>query len=275
MIKLWFAGLLFALAAPLFAETLTNDTIIALSASGLGDEAIVAKIHNSDSNFELSSPSLITLKNRGVSSSVIAAMISSSSAKDQVAQSLDSPDPMVNHPAGLYLLDETASATRMVKVDASVQSQMKMGNTLGYAFSYGLSPITMKISIQGESAHVRSAAKQPTFYLFLAAEAANRATVNPYSLIANGAILMASSPNEFSLIRLTPKSGHRESKVGNFSITGTQMGVMDKDRITFDYKQIREGVYKVTVNAPMASGEYAFLKSGALVGNLFDFSILP
>jgi hypothetical protein len=66
-------------------------------------------------------------------------------------------------------------------------------------------------------------------------------------------------------VRLTAKSGRREARVGSINIAGAKTGVMDKDRIPFDYQLVRPGVYKIVPTADLAPGEYGFLF--ALNGN--------
>ena len=93
------------------------------------------------------------------------------------------------------------------------------------------------------------------------------------------------SPSEFSLIRFDTKSGRREAKVGKFNIGGAKSGVMDKDRIAFQYDQLAPGVFKVSPTAPLSPGEYGFLYSvsssgmgmasgGNMMARAFDFSIV-
>lgn len=260
-------------ATPALAETMTNDSVIGLSAAGLGDDVIVAKIKASDASFDLSTLALTGLKAKGLSNAVITAMIERSSAKEQSAQSIDSPDPMVPHPIGLYLLDDSVAPPKMIKVDPSGSSQVKIGNTLGYAFSYGIAPMTVKVSLNGEAAHIVVPSHRPIFYLFTAQSQQHQGAFNPYSMMANAAFWTISSPNEFSLARLIPKSGHREAKIGNYSVTGAQTGVMDKDRVEFKYETIKDGVFKVTTSEPIGPGEYAFVKGVATVAIVFDFSV--
>lgn len=90
---------------------------------------------------------------------------------------------MLTHPMGIYLLDDSAKPAKMVKIDASESSQMKIGNTLGYAFSYGIAPITMKVSLNGDTAHVVSNNHQPVFYVFAAQSLQNQTTFNPYTKV--------------------------------------------------------------------------------------------
>ncbi len=96
-----------ALSAPLSAETLDNEAIVQLVDVGLGEEAIIAKIDATASRFDVTTNQLIGLKNAGVPSSVIAAMIAKSNAPSvstSATVSMDDPDPMVPHASGGYLM---------------------------------------------------------------------------------------------------------------------------------------------------------------------------
>ncbi len=76
------------------------------------------------------------------------------------------------------------------------------------------------------------------------------------------------------------KDGRREARVGSANIGGVKTGVMDKDRIAFDYEMVRPGVFKVLPQAALAPGEYGFIyaisgggSNGAMTARIFDFSI--
>jgi hypothetical protein len=65
------------------------------------------------------------------------------------------------------------------------------------------------------------------------------------------------------------------------NIGGAKTGVMDKDRLAFDYELVRPGVYRVQPNGDMMPGEYGFIFSiqgggagGAMTAKIFDFSVL-
>jgi hypothetical protein len=64
-------ALALALSNPVAAETLNNESVLALIDAGLGDEVVIAKIKSSTSNFELSTDTVIKLRQRGVSGQVL------------------------------------------------------------------------------------------------------------------------------------------------------------------------------------------------------------
>lgn len=259
-------------------EKLTNDTVVALTAAGLGDEAIIAKIKSSPATFDLSTDQMIALKQRGVTGAVIAAMLSASSGSvaGGAPMSMDSPDPMRPHPAGLYLLGDESSGAKMTRIDATVSNQAKTGGILGYALTGGIASMSVKASVQNETARVASSSRTPVFYLFFD-ESNGAGGTGAWS---SGTAATVLSPNELTLIRLNKKKGRREARVGSANIAGAKTGVMDKDRLGFNYEMVRAGVYKVLPVAALAPGEYGFIYSisgggagGALTARIFDFSV--
>ena len=265
-------------ASPAAAETLNNATVIELVKAGIGNDALIAKIKATEGKYDLSTDDLIELKNEGVSSDVIAAMIGASSKSQQAApaMSLTAIDPMTPHPSGVYLIN--AQANQLARIDPTISNQAKTGGIFGYALTMGIASMSIKVAITGETARVVSATNIPAFYFFF--DASNPATANITSSWAAGSAQTVSSPSEFTLIQLMEKKGRREARVGSLNIGGAKTGVMDHDRIPFDYEMVREGVYKVTPKQPLAPGQYGFIyalagggTAGAMTARIFDFSV--
>lgn len=266
-----------ALASPVLADTLTVDSITQLTAAGIDDEAIIAKIHSSNSRFDLTTDQMIALKAKGVSGPVIAAMLGAGS-NGGVSMVPESPDPLTPHPTGVYLLTVGPPAAKMTKIDATISSQAKTGGIFGYALTAGIASMSIKASIQNASAHTKSESDRPTFYFFF--DESNPDTGRTNSTWLTGMVANVSSPNEFTLVRLTQKSGRREARVDSMNIGGAKTGVMDSDRIPFTYDLVRPGVFKITPDKPLVPGEYGFIFSlagggagGALTARIFDFSV--
>jgi hypothetical protein len=269
-------GLLFA--SPLAAETLNNSTVIELVKAGLANDAVIAKIKSTPGRYDLSTDDLIALKNAGVPGDVIAAMISGYSEPKSAAAapSLTDINPATPHPSGLYLIDEPAN--RLDRIDPTVSNQAKTGGIFGYALTGGIASMSVKVAISGEAARVTAPSAAPSFYFFF--DASNPQTANLTSSWAAGTAQTVSSPNEFTLIRLMQKSGRREARVGSMNIAGAKTGVMDHDRIPFDYQMVREGVYKVTLKQSLPAGQYGFIYAltgggtgGAMTARIFDFAV--
>lgn len=268
------AALALFLAGPAMAGPLTIDQIVALSGAGIGDDAIVAKVKASGTRFDLSTDQMLMLKKQGVSGPVIAAMLSSG-ASAGAAMSMDSPDPAVAHPTGVYLL---ADDQKMSRMNATVSNQSKTGGIIGYALTGGIASASVKASIQNETSRTVTVNKQPVFYFFFD-EANADGRISATWTSGDGATIQ--SPGEFTLVRLEKKDGRREARVGSFNIGGAKAGVMDKDRIAFDYQLVRPGVFRVAANQPLPPGEYGFIFSlragagatGAAGARIFDFTV--
>lgn len=267
-------------SVPTLAETLNNDAIVSLVDLGLGEEAIVAKINSSDSDYKLSINDLTNLKNRGVSSKIIAAMISVNSAKANVITMMpESPDPMVAHPTGVYLLADWEQEPKMTRINYTVSNQVKTGGFLGAALTGGIASTSLKAVIPNDSALIDSASKNPVFYMFFDESNAEDKIQN--SSWASGSASVVTSPSEFTLISLKVSKGKRQAKVGKFNFAGAKTGVLDKDQIAFDYEEVRRGVYKVFAREELEAGEYGFIFAingdggrGVASARIFDFTVL-
>ena len=264
-------------ASPAAAETLNNAAVIQLVNAGIGNDAVIAKIKATDGRYDVSTDDLIALKNQGVPGDVIAAMISASNkAEAPAAMSLTAIDPMTPHPSGVYFIN--GPANRLDRIEPTVSNQAKTGGIFGYALTGGIASMSVKVAITGETARVMAPAGRPSFYFFF--DASNPATVNLSSSWAAGSAQTVTSPSEFTLIKLMGKKGRREARVGSMNIAGAKMGVMDHDRIQFDYEMVRPGVYKVTPKQSLEAGQYGFIyalagngTAGAMTARIFDFSV--
>ena len=262
------------LSAPLAAAPLTSEEVVQLTKMGLGDDAIIAKIKADSATFDLSTDQMLELKSKGVSSAVIAAMVTTGVPDTASEMSVDSPDPRVPHPAGVYLLQTGQNDQRMMRIDATSSSQMKTGGIFGYALTGGIASMSMKVSIPGASARAKTRTARPTFYFFF--DQSQQGAASSSFLTST---YLGGSPAEFNLVKLKSNKKMREAKVGKMNIGGAKMGVMDEDRIEFDYDMVRSGVYKVTPRQTLAAGEYGFLYSlgggqvGAAGARIFDFAI--
>ena len=274
--------LLFSLTAGVaLAETLNNDSIISLVKAGVGEEAIVAKIKQSPSQYEISVQDLIRLKKYNVPSRVITAMIettANNSNRSNLTWSIDSRDPMIPHPPGVYVLTDRSEAAKMVVITPTTSRQTKSGGFWSYALTGGMISMSFKAIIPGAHARTQSTQTRPIFYFYFGQN--GQPTTNTF---ATSEIITI--PTEFSLIRFEVKSQHREKKVGTYNITGVKSGLSENDRIPFTYSLLSPGVYEVIPVIDLLPGEYGFVIDPAAnstspmagVGRfntkVFDFSI--
>ena len=268
-------------AAPTYAQpavaarpdTLSNATVIELVRAGLGPEAIIAKINASNGSYDTSTNALIQLKQAGVYDGVIAAMLQRSTTPVLANGRADntSPNPVDPHAPGIYLLDARGPG-RMVRIDATISNQTKISNLWGYAFTSGISSMKTKTVIPNAVARVQATDRRPVFYFYFT-QTGPLASVSQFG---SAFTAMASSPNEFSLVRLEQKKDRREASIGTVGIfSGVKAGISDKARISFSYEDVAPGVFKVTSDQILAVGQYGFIHSvtpGA-GARIFDFSV--
>jgi hypothetical protein len=246
------------------AETLTNDSVLALLGAGLGDEVVIAKIAASTSSYDLTTDKVIALKQRGVSGPVLAAMISASAKATAAVSSVDSPDPKVPHPSGIYLW----SPTKMTRIESTTTRQARTSGMLGSMLTGGLTGMRVKAAVNGPTARIATSAATPTFYFYFDQAAQGLGA-------AGGSV---TSPNEFSLITFEKKSDKREAVVGSVGFGGAKSGLRDKDQREFTSEQVSPGVYKVSVTTSLTPGEYAFISGAVGQGanatfRVFDFTV--
>jgi len=257
-------------------EVLTNQSVITLVSAGLGPDTIVAKIEASRGTYDTSTNALIDLKRANVPDAVIAAMVNRSKSPVTANANLDntSPDPLAPHSPGVYLLDPRG-AGQMRRIDPTVSNQTKTSNILGYAFTYGLSSAKIKTVIPNANARVQAIGGHPTFYFFFN-QSSTLASLTDFS---SGFSVGASSPSEFSLIRLQRKGDHREAVVGSLGFASAKSGISDKARVDFSYDDVAPGVFRVTPSTDLLPGEYGFVYSvttgagTAKLARIFDFSV--
>lgn len=262
------------------AETLNNDTIISLIGAGLGQETIVAKIRNSPGAYDLSTDQLIALKQKGVSDAIIAAMLDASTKAQTQAAAVfqnDSTDPKLPHASGVYVLADWLTPAKMVRLDSTTANQARTSNFFGSALSAGLAPIKIKTAVPNTTSKIKVRSTRPTFYFYMDQANAN-AGIGALYFSSLGASV--TSPSEFSIVRFSVKKGAREVTTGKAAaFSGQKFGLVDKDKILFTTSDVSPGVFKVTVNADMAKGEYGFVYStGGGIGNgavsrVFDFTV--
>ncbi len=262
-------------------ETIDNSTVIKLLAAGLPDEAVIAKIRASKPNFDLSTDKLIELKRKGVSGAVMAAMLAPAQPAAPLEFSTDAADLTVPHYPGVYMFGEKEKKMSRMMVTSS--NQAKTGGILGYALTGGIASASVKATIPGANARIRSANSRPVFFFYFDESVPRGLQSSGPSVWISGAGALTTSPAELSLVRFNEKANAREARVGSLNIAGAKQGVMDKDRIPFNSELVRPGVFKVVPGIDLPAGEYGFIQSltggsvsgggGALTARLYDFGV--
>jgi hypothetical protein len=259
-------------------ETMTNASVIQLARAGLGDAVIVQKIRQSEHNFDTSSAGLAQLKAAKVSDSIIMEMMSPSTPVTGTLPSNTTPspatsanlgDPMSAHEPGIYLMDKNALAEMNPTVFQGTKA-----NFLGAALTYGLKKTKMRAVVRGASANTIASASRPEFYFYF-----DKSLSSPGYAMAGFLAFGASSPAEFTMVKMEQKKNSREAILGEFNAYTSSTGARDKDIVEFSFERIRPGVFKVVPKADLASGEYCIYFAGTPAGlgfaggKIFDFSV--
>jgi hypothetical protein len=256
------------------AETLTNDSIIMLSAAGLGSEAIIAKIKASAATFDLSTEKLIALKSAKVPDAVIAAMLETSSKPNvsaNAAGTSNSADPLAPHASGIYLLRGTGSSAQMMRIDATNSAQTKTSGGLASAMTYGIAKRKIKTVLNNPNARLQVSEPRPTFYFYFdqaQSSLSQGGSSNPFAALMGGAQNPVTSPNEFTMLKFEISDNRRQVDLGSLNIGGLKMGTSDKQRVPFDYQDVAPGVFKVQPGVDLDTGEYGFTYTSAGGGSM-------
>jgi len=236
-------------------EKMTNQSILDLMDLGFESEVIKAKINSSTAEFDTSIEQLKKLKEKGVSSDILALMIDKSKVEVE---------------SGVFYYQNN----ELLEIQPSVFSGTRT-NALGAAFSYGIAPAKIKSYINDKTSSNKLNSNDVAFIF--------QFDLNNKNDLGSGNwwFKAASSPNEFALTKLKQKKNRRELVTGKVrGITAsTQMGVDSKNSIKLNVEDLGNGKFKVTPISNLESGEYCFFYQGTIpMGgynnqSIFDFSI--
>lgn len=252
MNKICFFFLFIWISIPTFGqtanETLTNDDIVKLSKLELPSAAIISKIDNSLTHFDVSVDALVNLKKQGVAADVVSEMIKASAHEQKVmASHKDMSDPKTMRKTGIYYYNPKDTAALFISVDPTVISTSKsggFGTKLLQSYTYGISKNKLVSSLAGAESMRRIYESKPIFYFY----------TNPRT---------STSPNEFALVKLKEKSSSRQMTVGTSNAYGTALGIDDDQKIPFGYDKVADGIFKVYLSETLEEGEYCFIYTGS------------
>lgn len=245
-------------------EILTNQTVIDMLELGFGDDVIITKISTSEIDFDTSIQALKAMKEKGVSSDIIVAMMQAYKLKS------DNDVKNQNQKSGIYFKEDN----EFKKIFPTVFSGTKT-NTLGAAFSYGIASAKIKSVMNGEQSKNVINTNIPQFFFFF-----DRKEENFAASASNWWFTTASSPNEFVLVKLKTKRGKREMETGEVNLyAGNSIGINEDHIIGFEIEVVNELEFKVIPQNPLEPGEYCFFYQGVIPQggynnqSVFDFSI--
>ncbi len=254
-------------------KRLTNQDVIDMTALGLSDDVIIAKIRSVSGDglkFDTSVEGLKALKAAKVSDAVIKVMVNPTPAPAPVivAATAISNDPNLPPPeVGVYWKD----AQTFVLIQGMTVTQAKVGGRAGSFFTNGMRSEHWDATVAGPTSNNRVKDRQPVFYFY----------------VPDG-----DTAADYVLIKLEKKSDHREFQVGSFGgVTGGKSGVKKDKEIPFHAEHVGIRVYKVTLESSLKPGEYGFFlgtgaqsnmsggnmgsarSGGSASGRVYDFSI--
>ncbi len=257
-------------------EVMTNDEVITLTKAGLSPAIIIGKIRSGKSDFDLSTDSLIKLKQSGVSDDIVTAMLEAKSGKSTASaagpsMSGDPNDPMSKHGYGIYLYEDRGGERKMTQLAPNVSAQNRTGGMFTSGLTYGIGKVKIKSNLPGRSAALQIKDTQPVFYFYL--------DITTGGLNTSSGV--PSTPNEFAMIRFNQRSDNREVTIGKANAFGAKGGLSDEYVVQFNAQDMGNGVFKVTPSTPLQKGEYAFYlinsgnsnASSAVGAKFFDFGV--
>ncbi len=259
-------------------ETLTNDEVISLVKAGLSNAVVINKIRTSKSNFDLSTDSLIKLKQSGVGDDVVAAMLEAKSGRTVASSTAtvggatgDPNDPTAPHNYGIYLFEEKDGVKKMTQLTPNVSAQNRTGGLFTSSMTYGLGKVKIKANLPGTTAKLQLNQAQPVFYFYLDTKSGGLNT-------ASG---VPSTPNEFTLIKFNVRSDNREVTIGKSNAFGAKGGLSDEYVVQFNTEDMGNGIFKISPTATLKNGEYGFYlinsgnsnASSAVGAKFFDFGV--
>lgn len=234
-------------------ETLKNKDILDLHMLGFEADIIISKINASPQNqFDTSIDILKTLREEGIPSAVLAAMIDASKVE------LKTGIFYTHNGEDKELILNQFDGTR---TKGALTAIALMGTTNISYMAYILEP---------QSENIISKSKSEIYFQF--------GKENNDSFRKNkGWFSGASSPKEFELAQLKQRRKQRELKVGARGI-GAAFGIGGKTIVSaFSFEDVGNNKYKITLSKDLIPGEYCFIFTsdlGTQIEDVWDFTLI-
>ena len=221
-------------------EVLTNDSVLKMVKSGLGEDLIISMVKGQPGKYSLDPDELIKLKNAGVSEKILASMASKGSAPGAPATSGSAAngagsDIPKDIDVGVYFKKAEGWEPMLPEV-----VNWKTGGVLKHVASAGVVKGDINGHITGN--HSRNSVKSPVEVLIYAPEGVEY--------------------TEYQLIRLRENADNREFR----TVTGGVMhvsGGATRDIVPFEAKPAGKRMWRVVLPSNLGAGEYGFMPPGA------------
>lgn len=243
-------------------KPITNADVILMVKAKLAESTIILAIQKSPSNFDTSPRGLIELKEKGISSKVIEAMLEadlpagSSIYRSQINNPLSNQQPLSNEPGifSVILIDSTGRTEMKYKAEV-FRDDDRLRSIINPFKS-----VKIKSNFNGNQAVLRITTTSPIF------EAGIESAANPADQIA--------------LVRLTQRSDRREVETGiDRPFRSDSSGFRKMDIVPITIEEIKEQNrpgsfykrYRIKTVDDLSTGEYALLAGG----RYYDFGVDP
>lgn len=275
-------------AAPA-ADIMTNEDVIDMIVTGIPEQLILGKIRTSEPQFDTTTQGIIDLSTAGVPTQIIQMMVTRSSAETTRAGratrgagiaaqkitelSVDSPDPMIPHVPGIYLINP-AGAAGFMRMVQPVEAELEGGGNflLSVASAGMMGGGSGRAEIKGSNALIRTTNRSPVFYVYFDESVPNDLRSHAPTIWGAGGGATIATPQDLQLVEMKVKKGYREARIGR--------KIREKDEILFSTEMLKPGVYRLTVRSRLEPGEYGFVQSmrgndnsGRGSARVFDFEV--
>jgi len=145
----------------------------------------------------------------------------------------------------------------MIVLERAAYQGAKTGGVFASAMTGGIMKMKIKAVIPGAHASIRIADAHP---VSISTSTTGRWARKTYFGVAG-----LSNANQFALVKLEASKSDRETIIGQVGAFGGSSGTQEKSIIEFKSERIRTGLYKVTIDDSLPTGEYCFLASGGMM----------
>ena len=244
---------------------LTNADVIAMVKASLPENTIILAIQQGPTDFDTSAQTLIALKNQGVSTKILDAMIQAETSSESQSPKGPSPtavgnsNPLTPIPVSI----DFVSYGDVVIVDGDKRIQMtrsQVNTRAGGFMMQAVNPFKktrVQGAINGNHSQLRTTNTSPTFEVGISSD------LNPSDYV--------------TLVKLKARSDRREIEMYRAGVTGVSSGFRKEDMIPVTLEELQHSAggkklraYRIKTVNPIPPGEYALAVGGGL---LYDFGI--
>lgn len=139
-------------------KKLTNQEIISMTNAGLGEDIIIQKIRTSQSDFDLSTDSLIELKQSAISNKVVEEMLKAKMgiSVDEDKKISNQTNSLPTQSYGIYLYEESGDKRNLIQLMPNISVQNRVGGKITAALvPLGFGKVKTKANLAGKNADLQ------------------------------------------------------------------------------------------------------------------------